>query len=65
MSGDVLERLAEDKVGVREQPITRKMMYGKLRRYKCRVCGKLFKDYFLPEEKRMCPRCLRNENQES
>ena len=30
----------------------------KLRRYTCRRCGRKFKDYYLPEEKRICPRCL-------
>jgi len=44
-------------MGVREQPITRKMIYGRLRRYTCRVCGLTFKDYYLPEEKRICTRC--------
>ncbi|GAJ24435.1 unnamed protein product, partial [marine sediment metagenome] len=44
-------------MGVREQPITRAMKYGKLRCYKCRVCGRTFKDYYLPEEKRVCTRC--------
>jgi DNA-directed RNA polymerase subunit RPC12/RpoP len=28
-----------------------------LRSYKCRRCGRKFKDYYLPEEKRVCPRC--------
>jgi len=27
---------------MREQPLTRKMIYGKLRRYKCRECGNAF-----------------------
>ncbi len=45
-------------MGMREQPITMKMMYGKLRRYKCRQCGRPFRDYYLPEEKRVCARCL-------
>lgn len=44
-------------MGNPEQPITRKMLYGKLRYYKCRRCGRKFKDYFLPEEKRVCMRC--------
>ena len=44
-------------MGVREQPITRVMIYGKLRNYKCRVCGRLFRDYYLPEEKRVCTKC--------
>jgi rubrerythrin len=30
----------------------------KLRRYKCRICGTVFKDYYLPEDKRVCPRCV-------
>lgn len=42
---------------MREQPITNRMKYGKLRRYKCRLCGRIFKDYYLPEDKRVCPRC--------
>ena len=46
-------------MGVREQPITNRMKYGKLRTYKCLKCGRLFKDYYLPEEKRVCSRCLR------
>ena len=45
-------------MGMREQPVTRGMGYGPLRRYKCRVCGWTFKDYFLPEDKRICTRCL-------
>ncbi len=45
-------------MGMREQPVTRCMEYGPLRRYKCRVCGRTFKDYFLPEDKRICSRCL-------
>lgn len=28
-----------------------------LRHYKCHVCGRPFKDYYLPEEKRVCTRC--------
>jgi len=36
-------------MGVREQPITRVMIYGKLRRYKCRVCGLLFREPKPPE----------------
>ena len=44
-------------MGVKEQPITMVMKYGKVRRYTCRVCGRSFKDYYLPEEKRVCPRC--------
>ena len=50
---------------MKEQPITNRMKYGKLRRYKCRVCGKLFKDYFLPEEERVCPRCAAKEEGEN
>ena len=46
-------------MGMREQPVTRVMKYGKLRRYKCRRCGKLFRDYYLPEDKRVCTRCAR------
>jgi DNA-directed RNA polymerase subunit RPC12/RpoP len=30
----------------------------RLRRYKCRWCGRKFRDYYLPEEKRVCARCL-------
>jgi len=45
-------------MGVREQPITRAMKYGRLRRYKCRGCGQTFKDYYLPEEERVCPKCV-------
>jgi len=33
------------------------MKYGRLRRYTCRSCGAKFKDYYLPEDKRVCPRC--------
>ena len=44
-------------MGVREQPITRAMKYGKIRRYKCRLCGRTFNDYYLPEDKRVCTRC--------
>jgi len=47
----------ELKVGNPEQPVTMKMLYGKLRRYKCRVCGRTFRDYYLPEDERVCPRC--------
>ena len=50
-------------MGYPEQPITNRMKYGKLRHYTCRSCGVKFKDYYLPEEKRVCPRCLRVENQ--
>jgi len=46
------------KVGYPEQPVSRSLKYRKLRRYKCRVCGRIFKDWYLPEEKRICPRCL-------
>jgi len=48
-------------MGYPEQPVTRKMLYGRLRTYTCRKCGRKFKDYYLPEEKRVCPRCARNE----
>ncbi len=48
-------------MGVKEQPIIRVMKYGRLRRYKCRVCGRTFKDYYLPEDKRVCPRCAGSE----
>ena len=44
-------------MGFPEQPITRVMKYGKIRRYKCRKCGRTFSDYWLPEEKRVCARC--------
>jgi len=44
-------------MGNREQPITNRMKYGRLRRYKCRVCDRTFKDYYLPEEERVCPKC--------
>ena len=44
-------------MGVKEQPITRAMEYGKLRRYKCRKCSRTFKDHYLMEDKRVCPRC--------
>ena len=44
-------------MGNPEQPVTMKMLYGKLRRYKCRVCGRTFRDYYLPEDERVCPRC--------
>jgi len=45
-------------MGYPEQPVTRCMRYGRLRRYKCRVCGRSFKDYYLPEDKRVCARCV-------
>lgn len=48
-------------MGFPEQPVTRRMIRGKLRRYKCRVCGRIFKDYYLPEEKRVCARCTEAE----
>ena len=51
-------------MGYPEQPITRKMLYGGLRHYECRQCGRVFKDYCLPEEKRVCPRCLAKQNGE-
>lgn len=44
-------------MGYPEQPITNRMKYGRLRVYKCRVCDRTFKDYYLPEEKRVCARC--------
>ena len=44
-------------MGMREQPITNRMKYGRLRRYKCRKCGRTFKDYHLQEEERVCPKC--------
>jgi len=44
-------------VGVKEQPVTRVMKYGKVRRYTCRRCGRPFKDFWLPEEGRLCTRC--------
>ena len=44
-------------MGVKEQPVTNRMKYGKLRRYTCRLCGQAFKDYWLPEKERICPRC--------
>ena len=44
-------------MGFPEQPITREMKYGKIRRYKCHLCGRTFNDYYLPEEKRLCARC--------
>ena len=47
-----------DSVGVKEQPVTRVMKYGKVRRYTCRRCGRPFRDYYLPEGKRVCPRCV-------
>jgi rRNA maturation endonuclease Nob1 len=45
-------------MGYPEQPITKRMKYGRLRRYKCRVCGRSFKDYYLPEDRRVCARCV-------
>ncbi|HUV53496.1 MAG TPA: hypothetical protein VMW64_10560 [Dehalococcoidia bacterium] len=48
-------------MGVREQPVTNRMKYGKLRRYTCRKCGRTFKDYYLPEDKRVCTRCALKE----
>jgi rubrerythrin len=33
----------------------------KLRRYKCRVCGRVFKDWYLSEQERICPTCARQE----
>ncbi len=47
-------------MGVREQPVTNRMKYGKLRRYTCRSCGVKFKGYYLLEDKRVCPKCLRS-----
>ena len=47
-------------MGVREQPISRATKY-KVRRYRCRKCGRTFKDYYLPEEKRVCTRCKSEE----
>ncbi|GAI67679.1 unnamed protein product, partial [marine sediment metagenome] len=47
-------------MGMREQPTTNRMKYGRLRRYKCRMCGRTFKDYYLPEDKRVCTRCAVN-----
>jgi hypothetical protein len=44
-------------MGYPQQPITRKMIYGRLRTYKCRSCGRAFKDHYLPEGKRVCARC--------
>ena len=44
-------------MGIREQPITRAIKYGKLRRYKCRMCSRTFRDNYLPEAKRVCSRC--------
>jgi len=44
-------------MGVREQPVTNRMKYGGLRRYTCRSCGAKFRDYYLPEDKRVCTRC--------
>lgn len=44
-------------MGYPEQPVTRRMKYGRLRRYKCRAYGQSFKDYYLPEDKRVYPRC--------
>jgi len=34
-----------------------KHLYGKLRRYKCRVCGNYYKDYYSPPENRLCSSC--------
>lgn len=48
-------------MGYPEQPITKAMKYGKVRRYRCRKCGRTFKDYYLPEDKRVCARCVREE----
>ena len=45
----------EGDVGYREEPPRKE--YGSLRAYKCRRCGEKFKDYYLPEKKRICPRC--------
>ena len=50
-------------VGFPEQPITNRMKYGKVRKYKCRRCGRVFKDYYLPEEKRVCVRCAEKNEQ--
>jgi len=49
-------------MGVRDQPITNRMKYGSLRRYKCRLCGRTFKDYYLPEDKRLCTRCAEKDS---
>jgi len=35
---------------MREQPLTRKMIYGTLHRYRCRECGNKFRDYYAPEK---------------
>jgi len=50
-------------MGTKEQPVTKRMLYGKLRIYKCRKCGRKFKDYYLPEEDRVCARCIREAKQ--
>ncbi len=42
--------------------LSRTLQKTDLRRYKCRVCGRTFKNYYLLEEKRVCPRCLREDN---
>ena len=45
-------------MGYPEQPVTKKMIYGRLRKYRCRRYGRIFKDYWLPEDNRVCPRCI-------
>ncbi|MBW2560643.1 MAG: hypothetical protein JRE40_07290 [Deltaproteobacteria bacterium] len=44
-------------MGMREEPVEENM-HGKLRQYKCRLCGVVFKEYYLPEDKRICASCL-------
>jgi len=34
------------------------MIYDRLRWYKYQRCGRIFKDWYLLEEKRVCPRCM-------
>lgn len=46
-------------MGMPEQPAKEKR---KLFKYKCRKCCKEFKDWYLPEDKRICTECLNSEN---
>jgi rRNA maturation endonuclease Nob1 len=35
-----------------------KVQKKRLRKYKCRICDRTFRDWYLPEGKRICPRCI-------
>ena len=51
----------EQTMGYRQQPPQKE--YGSVRNYKCRKCGRVFKDWYLPEEKRVCTRCAEHKGQ--